>query len=84
MVKQLENEIRDLQKELAELKKTQSVLRLHPCMGDAEIKVKEEKSEELDRRIKTLNAALRDMTRKRQLMIYQDTIKENKISLKIA
>lgn len=71
MVKQLENQIWDLQKELAEIKKNQSVLRLQPCLGDSEIKEKEEKFEELDRRVKALNDTIRDTTRKRQLMIFQ-------------
>ena len=43
MIKQLENQIRDLQKELAEIKKDQAVLRLQPCLGDSEIRVKDEK-----------------------------------------
>ncbi len=84
MVKKLENEIWDLQKELAEIKKNQSVLRLQPCLGDSEIKAKEEKFEELDRRVKALNDTIRDTTRKRQLMIYQAAIRENNESMKSA
>jgi len=38
MIKQLENEIRDLKRELAEIKKEQAVLRLQPCWGDLEMK----------------------------------------------
>ncbi len=84
MVKKLENEIWDLQKELAEIKRNQSVLRLQPCLGDSEIKAKEEKFEELDRRVKALNDTIRDTTRKRQLMIYQAAIRENSKSMKSA
>jgi hypothetical protein len=41
MIKQLENQIRDLQKELAEIQKDRAVLRLQPCRGDSEIRGKE-------------------------------------------
>ncbi len=84
MVKQLENQIWDLQKELAEIKKSQSVLRFQPCLGDSEIKEKEEKFEELDRRAKDLNDTIRDTTRKRQLMIYHAAIRENNESMRSA
>jgi ribosomal protein L29 len=40
MIKELEIQIRDLQKELAEIKKNQAVLRLQPCLGDLEIREK--------------------------------------------
>jgi hypothetical protein len=43
MIKQLENQIRDLQKELAEVQKDLAVLRLQPCRGDSEIRKKDEK-----------------------------------------
>jgi hypothetical protein len=69
MIKQLENQIRDLQKELAEIKKNQAVLRLQPCLGDSEIREKDEKLDEMDGRAKALNETIRDMTRKRQLLL---------------
>ena len=69
MLKQLENQIRDLQKELAEIKKNQAVLRLQPCLGDSEMREKEEKLDELAGRAKALNETLRDLTRKRQLLL---------------
>jgi len=78
MIKQLENQIRDLQKELAEIKKNQAVLRLQPCLGDSEIRAKEEKLDELDGRAKALNESIRDMTRKRQLLISEPAIRESK------
>jgi 50S ribosomal subunit-associated GTPase HflX len=34
MIKELEEEIRDLQKELSQVQKDQAVLRLQPCRGD--------------------------------------------------
>jgi hypothetical protein len=75
MIKQLENEIRDLKRELAEIQKEQAVLRLLPCRGDFEIKGKDAKFNELDRRAKVINETIRDMTRKRQLLISQATTK---------
>jgi len=69
MIKELEKEIRDLQKELAEIQKEQAALRLQPCRGDAEIRKKDARFDELDRRAKTLRETIRDLTRKRQLLI---------------
>jgi len=84
MVKQLENQIGDLQKELAEIKKDQAILRTQPCRGDSEIRVKEARFDELDRRVKALDDTIRDTTRKRQLMISQAAIRENNKSMKSA
>jgi len=71
MVMELEKQIRDLQKELAEVKKEQVVLRLQPCRGDSEIRKKDAKFDELDRRAKSINETIRDLTRKLQLLISQ-------------
>jgi prefoldin subunit 5 len=73
MIKELDKQIRDLQKELTEIKKDQSVLRLQPCRGDSEIMVKDAKFDELDRRAKTLNETIRDLTKKHQLLISEST-----------
>ena len=73
MIKQLEQELRDLQKVLAEVQQDQAVLRLQPCRGDSEIRKKDEKFDELDRRVKIINETIRDLTRKRQLLISQST-----------
>jgi len=69
MIKQLENQIRDLQKELAEIKRDQAVLRLQPCLGDSEIRMKDEKFDELDGRAKTIIDSIRGTTRKHQLLL---------------
>jgi len=73
MIKQLENQIRDLQKELAAIQKDRAVLRLQPCRGDLEIREKDAKFDELDRRAKAINETIRGMTRKRQLLISEST-----------
>ena len=73
MIKQLGNQIRDLQKELTEIKKELADLRLQPCLGDSELRAKEEKLEELDCRVMAKNETLRDLTRKHQLLISEST-----------
>lgn len=75
MIKQLENQIRDLKKDLAEIKKNQAALRLQPCIGDSEIRVKDEKLDELDGRVKAIIDTLRSTTRKRQLLISEPIIR---------
>ena len=75
MITELEKQIRDLQKELAGIKKDQSVLRLQPCRGDSEIMEKDAKFDELDRRAKTIRETIRDLTRKHQLLISECTTK---------
>ena len=75
MIKELEKEIRDLQKELVALEKEQAVLSLQPCRGDSDIRAKDAKSDGLDRRGKMLKETIRDLTRKRQLLISQATTK---------
>ena len=75
MINQLENQIRDLRKELAEIKKNQALLRLQPCLGDSEIREKDEKFDELDGRAKAINETIRSMTRKRQLLISESAIR---------
>jgi predicted nucleic acid-binding Zn-ribbon protein len=73
MITELEKKIRDLQKELAELKKDQSVLRLQPSRGDSEIMAKDAKCDELDMRARTINRTIHDLQRKRQVLISEST-----------
>ena len=75
MGRELENQIRDLQKELAEIQKDQAVLRLQPCRGESDIRGKDAKFDELDRRTKAINETIRGLTRKRQLLISESTIR---------
>lgn len=76
MIKQIERQIRDLQKELSEVLREQSSLRLQPCQGDIEIRKKEEKIEELDKRIKSIKQTIRELDRKRQ-EIMSETFKKD-------
>ncbi len=73
MIKELEKEIRDLQKEQAEIKKDQSVLHLQPCRGDSEIMAKDAKLDDLNRRATIIREIIRDLTKKRQLLISEST-----------
>jgi len=73
MIKELEKQKRDLQKELADVQKDQALLRLRPCRGDSEIRQKDAKFDELDKRAKTLRETIRDLTRKLQLLISKST-----------
>jgi hypothetical protein len=75
MIMDLEKQIRDLQKELAAIKKEQAVLRLQPCRGDSEIRKKESNFDELDKRATIIGKTIRDLTRKRQLLISESTTK---------
>ena len=77
MSKELENQIRDLQKELAAIQKDQAVLRLQPCQGDSEMRGKDAKFDELDKRAKAIKETIRGMTRKRQLSISEAAIRGN-------
>jgi hypothetical protein len=75
MIKELEKQVRDLQRELAEVEKDQAVLRLQPCRDDSEIRGKDGKLDELDRRAKIIGKTIRDLTRKRQRLISESIIK---------
>ncbi len=73
----LERQIRDLEKELTEVQREQAALRLQPCKGDSEIRKKDERIDELGRRAKTIKETIRDLTRKRQLLISTSTTTGN-------
>ena len=71
----IQQQIRNLQKELAEIQKDQVILRLQPCRGDAEIMAKDTKYDELSKRAASLRETIRDLTKKRQLLIFSSTTK---------
>ena len=75
MSKELDNQIRDLQKELAAIQKDQAILRLQPCRGDSEMREKDAKYDELDKRAKAIEETIRAMTRKRQLSNSESAIR---------
>jgi hypothetical protein len=73
MIKELEKKIRDLTEELAEVQKDQAVLSLQPCRGDSEIRKKDAKYDELDRRGTIIKRTIVGLTRKLQLLISEST-----------
>lgn len=68
-VKQLERQIRDLQKELADAKKEADLLRLQPCTGDFELRKKEEAMSEIETRAETIHQSIRELEKKRREMM---------------
>ncbi len=78
MIKQLEKEIRDMQKELADVEKAQTVIRLQPCRGDSQIREKDAKIDGLAGRAEVLRDTIRNLTRKRQLLISEPTSEARK------
>jgi chromosome segregation ATPase len=68
-VKQLERQIRDLQKELLDAKKEADLLRLQPCTGDFELRKKDEAMTEIETRVETINQTMRELEKKRREMM---------------
>jgi len=68
-VKQIERQIRDLQKDLLDAKKEADLLRLQPCTGDFELRKKEEAMTEIENRIDTINQNIRELEKKRREMM---------------
>jgi hypothetical protein len=73
IVEELQKQIRDLQGELAEVQKDQAILSLQPCRGDSEIREKDAKYDELERRGTILKRTIVGLTRKLQLLISEST-----------
>lgn len=79
-VKQLERQIRDLQKELVEAKKEMDLLRLQPCTGDFELRKKEEGMSEIETRMDATGRKIRELEKKRREMLstaVRDTLYES-------
>jgi chromosome segregation ATPase len=68
-VKQLERQIRDLQKELLDAKREADLLRLQPCTGDFELRKKDEAMTEIEARMETINQTIRELEKKRREMM---------------
>jgi len=76
MIKELEKQIGDLTEELAEVQKDQALLRLQPCRGDSDIREKDAKFDELDRRGTIIRKTIVDLKRKHQLLISESALRE--------
>jgi hypothetical protein len=68
-VKQIERQIRDLQKDLLDAKKEADLLRLLPCTGDFELRKKEEAMTEIENRMDTISQNIRELEKKRREMM---------------
>ena len=77
MIKQIERQIRDLQKELSETQREQASLRLQPCQGDMEIRKKEGKLDDLEKRAKFIKETIRELERKRQELVAGPVLERN-------
>ena len=66
MDKQIERELRESQKELADAQREKERLRLWPCRGDAEINQKEKNLKEIEDRIESLKNEIRRLERKQR------------------
>jgi chromosome segregation ATPase len=66
MNKQIERQLRESQRELADAQREKEKLRLRPCRGDAEILKKEKNLQEIDDRIESLKNNIRVLERKRR------------------
>jgi chromosome segregation ATPase len=69
MIKQIERQVRDLQKESLEVQRERDSLRLQPCRGDVEIRKKEDVLRALDQRLDSLHEKIRELERKRREMM---------------
>lgn len=69
MIKQIERQVRELQRELMEAQKEWDLVRLQPCWGDAEIRQKDESLDGLEKRIDALHEKIRELERKRREMM---------------
>jgi hypothetical protein len=75
MIKELEERIGGLTAELAEVQKNQALLRLQPCRGDSDIREKDAKFDELDRKGTIIRKTIVDLTRKHQLLISESFLR---------
>jgi hypothetical protein len=61
---------------LAEVQKNQALLRLQSCRGDSDIREKDAKFNELDRRRTVIRKTIVDLTNKHQLLISESFLRE--------
>jgi len=66
MVKQVERQVRDLQKEFSEVQKEWDLVCLQPCRGDGEIRQKDERLSGLEKRLVAIREQIRELERKRR------------------
>ena len=80
MIKQIERQVRDLQKELSEVQKEWNLVRLQPCRGDGDIRQKDQKLNNLEERVDAIQDQIRELERKRRDALSGTVKKENQES----
>ena len=66
MIKEIEHQVRDLQKEFSVVQKEWNLVRLQPCRGDEDIRRKDGKLNSLEERMDTIQDQIRELERKRR------------------
>ena len=79
MIKQIERQIRDLQKESSEVQKEWNLVRLQPCRGDGDIRQKDQKLKSLEERMDAIQDQIRELELKRR-DVFSGTVKEDQES----
>jgi len=69
MIKQIERQVRELQRELMEVQNDRDSIRLQPCWGDAEIRQKDKSLDGLEKRIDAIYEKIRELERRRREMM---------------
>ena len=77
MIKQIERQVRDLQKEFSEVQKEWNLVRLQPCRGDGDIRQKDEKLNGLEQRMDAIQDQIRELERKRRDVLSGSIRKED-------
>ena len=77
MIKQIERQVREFQRELMGAQKEWDMVRLQPCLGDAEIRQKDESLDRLEKRIDAIHEKIRELERKRREMMSEAIKKTN-------
>ena len=77
MIKQIERQVRDLQKEFSEVQKEWNLVRLQPCRGDGDIRQKDEKLNTLEARMEAIQDQIRELERKRRDVLSKTVKKED-------
>ena len=80
MIKQIERQVRDLQKEFSEVQKEWNLVRLQPCRGDGDIRRKDEKLNSLEQRMDAIQDQIRELERKRRDVLSGTVRKEDQTS----
>ena len=77
MIKEIERQVRDLQKELSEVQKEWNLVRVQPCRGDGDIRQKDEKLNGLEERMNAIQDQIRGLERKRRDVLSGTVKKED-------